>query len=183
MSQPKTSARASCLALSSYIAADTYSHIPDLSINKPLNVSLEYCDDIVAPRNHLPTRIQKPPAQDDGPNYAKLAKNVRPSISNLGYSITTFHLTKVPSVILVLSLASFIPQIRLLVQRRNSSGISPYYVLFNLISATEQFAISFYFIVDRMEEPPDVFTNEPLQTGDWLNLAQVTLVWGLWLFM
>jgi hypothetical protein len=81
-----------------------------------------------------------------------------------------------------LSLASFLPQIRLLLQRGNTTGLSLYYLLFNLISATEQFALSFYFIVNRVE-PADVFTHEPPTVGDWLNLAQTTAIFLAWLVM
>jgi hypothetical protein len=66
--------------------------------------------------------------------------------------------------------------------RRDSSGISLYYVLFNLISATELFTISFFFLINNVEES-DVFVNRPPNAGDWLNLAQLALVWVLWLLM
>jgi hypothetical protein len=84
--------------------------------------------------------------------------------------------------LIILSFISFLPQLRLLVQRRTSSGISLYYVLFNLISATEQFTISFLFTVTQSEES-DVFVETPPNTGDWLNLVQFTVVWILWLAM
>ena len=83
---------------------------------------------------------------------------------------------------LILSVASFLPQLRLLVQRGNTAGISLYYLLFNVISATEQFAISFYFIVNRVDHS-DVFTHDPPTVGDWLNLAQTTVVFIAWLVM
>ncbi|KAH7371846.1 hypothetical protein BKA64DRAFT_268214 [Cadophora sp. MPI-SDFR-AT-0126] len=82
-------------------------------------------------------------------------------------------------ILLFLSFASFLPQIRLLWQRRDSSGISLYYVLFNLISATEQFTISFFFVVNSVE-PADAFVKNPPNAGDWLNFGQFALVWVLW---
>ncbi|PVH79612.1 hypothetical protein DL98DRAFT_516030 [Cadophora sp. DSE1049] len=83
-------------------------------------------------------------------------------------------------ILLLLSCASFLPQLRLLWLRRDSSGISLYYVLFNIISATEQFTISFYCVVNSIE-PADVFVNNPPSVGDWLNFVQFALVWVLWL--
>jgi uncharacterized protein with PQ loop repeat len=84
------------------------------------------------------------------------------------------------SILTALTAISFVPQLRLLWVRRSSAGISPCYVLFNLISATELFTISFYFLVNHVE-PADVFIHEPPAVGDWLNLAQLALVWVLWL--
>ncbi|KAK6544753.1 hypothetical protein TWF694_001437 [Orbilia ellipsospora] len=42
--------------------------------------------------------------------------------------------------------------------------------------------MSFYFLVNN-SEASDVFVNSPPNTGDWLNLAQLGLVWILWLFI
>jgi hypothetical protein len=75
------------------------------------------------------------------------------------------------------------PQLQCLWFRRDSSGVALFYLLFNLISATEQFAITFFYIVNDIE-PVDVFVNNrPPNTGDWLNLLQVALVWVLWLVL
>ncbi|RFU80712.1 hypothetical protein TARUN_1481 [Trichoderma arundinaceum] len=96
------------------------------------------------------------------------------------------HPPKPLSILLVLSLFSFFPQLRELWLRRNASGISPYYVLFHLISATELFALAFFFVVNTpREEPPasDAFVHKPPQPGDYLNLAQMALVWVLWLIV
>ncbi|KAI1779361.1 hypothetical protein F4818DRAFT_438137 [Hypoxylon cercidicola] len=49
-------------------------------------------------------------------------------------------------------------------------------ILFNLIVATEQFALGLHFIVDNDEIMDDVVHN-PLTLGDWLNLAQFSIVW------
>jgi uncharacterized protein with PQ loop repeat len=84
--------------------------------------------------------------------------------------------------LLIMSLLSFIPQLHRTVSRRNSSGISVYYVLFNLISATEQFALVFFFVVNYIDDP-DMFVQKPVNTGDWLNLAQTAAVLLLWLVL
>ncbi|KAL6802776.1 hypothetical protein GGI42DRAFT_32187 [Trichoderma sp. SZMC 28013] len=87
--------------------------------------------------------------------------------------------------LLVLSLISFLPQLREFWLRRNACGISPYYVLFQLIGATELFALSFYYVVNSVQTPPgpDFFTHNPPQLGDYLNLAQTASVWVLWLIV
>ncbi|KAK0761854.1 hypothetical protein N5P37_004653 [Trichoderma harzianum] len=88
-------------------------------------------------------------------------------------------------LLLVLSLISFLPQLREFWLRRNACGISPYYVLFQLIGATELFALAFYYVVNSVQTPPgpDFFTHNPPQLGDYLNLAQMALVWVLWLIV
>lgn len=71
---------------------------------------------------------------------------------------------------------SFIPQFRRIISRDDCIGISLWYILFNLISATEQFTFGLHFVVDNMEIVDSVI-NTPPTTGDWLNFAQFTLVW------
>ncbi|UKZ53057.1 hypothetical protein TrVGV298_006844 [Trichoderma virens] len=64
--------------------------------------------------------------------------------------------------------------------------ISPFYVLFHLIRVTQQFALAFYYVVNSaVQTPPasDVFTNNQTRLGDCLNLAQLALVWVLWLMV
>ncbi|KAH6842748.1 hypothetical protein B0I37DRAFT_382728 [Chaetomium sp. MPI-CAGE-AT-0009] len=86
-------------------------------------------------------------------------------------------------VLLLLSFVSFLPQLRLLYLRKDSSGISLFYVLFNLIVATELFTISFYCLVNYSteEQLPQAFVRDPPDIGDFINLAQFSLVWVLWL--
>jgi hypothetical protein len=86
------------------------------------------------------------------------------------------------SVLVILSFISFLPQLRLLWLKRDSSGISIYYVLFNLISATELATMSFFFLVNNTEGS-DVFVNQPPNAGDWLNFAQLAVVCVLWLIV
>jgi hypothetical protein len=85
-------------------------------------------------------------------------------------------------VLLLLSLPKFIPQFHRTVSRKISSGISTYYTLFNLISATEQFSLAFFFIVNHIESP-EFFVHDPVDTGDWLNLMQTIVVASLWLIL
>ncbi|KAJ5468181.1 hypothetical protein N7475_005933 [Penicillium sp. IBT 31633x] len=78
------------------------------------------------------------------------------------------------SVLLILSIGSFYPQIQRLWLKQDSSAVSVYYVLFNLIAATEQFTIVFFLLVNNTEGG-SVFVHTPTATGDWLNLSQMTI--------
>ncbi|KAL2136163.1 hypothetical protein VTI74DRAFT_5216 [Chaetomium olivicolor] len=84
-------------------------------------------------------------------------------------------------ILLVASILSFIPQLRLLLVRRDSSGISLYYVLLNLLVSTELFTLAAFFVVTLADVGSDVFVNEPPDTSDWINLAQLTVICVLWL--
>jgi hypothetical protein len=64
----------------------------------------------------------------------------------------------------------------------NCQGISLGYLLLKLITATEQFTLGFFFLVNNTEGS-DIFIETPVTTGDWLNLAQVTVVWILYLLL
>ncbi|KAH6853225.1 hypothetical protein B0I37DRAFT_358796 [Chaetomium sp. MPI-CAGE-AT-0009] len=81
--------------------------------------------------------------------------------------------------LLVLSFISFLPQLWLLWVRKDSSGLSLFYVLWNLIVATELFALSFLLVVNYAGEA-GLFVHSPINAGDRINLAQFTLVWVLW---
>lgn len=91
------------------------------------------------------------------------------------------------SALLLLSFVSFLPQLWLLYVRKDSVGLSLFFVLFNLIVATELFAFSFLLVVncarDKSTGKPDIFVHDPRDVGDAINLAQFTLVWVLWLVM
>jgi hypothetical protein len=88
------------------------------------------------------------------------------------------------SILLVATILSFVPQLRLLLLRRDSSGLSLYYVLFNLVVSTELFTMAFFWVVNANVVDPrsgsEVFARRPPNTGDWINLAQLTAVWVLW---
>ncbi|KAF2268064.1 hypothetical protein CC78DRAFT_530455 [Lojkania enalia] len=85
-------------------------------------------------------------------------------------------------ILLILSFLSFLPQLLRVFSRKDSSGISTYYMLFNLISMTEQFTLAFFFIVNNIDNP-DFFVHNPINAGDWLNLAQLAVVLSLWLIL
>lgn len=84
------------------------------------------------------------------------------------------------SILSVFSLVSFLPELRDIWVRKDSTGISLYYVLFNLISATEQFTLGFFLLFTN---DSDVFIHDPINTGDWLNLAQLTVAWLMFLVL
>lgn len=80
---------------------------------------------------------------------------------------------------LLLSGASFVPQLGRLYSRGDSSGISRYYVLCNLISATEQLTLALALLVNTDDGGSDFFLHSPLTLGDRLNMAQLATVWLL----
>ncbi|KFZ18427.1 hypothetical protein V502_04103 [Pseudogymnoascus sp. VKM F-4520 (FW-2644)] len=79
-------------------------------------------------------------------------------------------------ILSILSFLSFIPQLRLTWAKKDSSDVSLNYILLILISATEQFNIGFFFVASHSFDS-DIFVHDPRNTGDWLNLAQLTVVW------
>ncbi|CAM1501515.1 Fc.00g034990.m01.CDS01 [Cosmosporella sp. VM-42] len=79
-------------------------------------------------------------------------------------------------ILLVLSFLSYLPQLRRILAKRDSSNISLYYILFNLIVATEQFTLGYVYIVSHHHDLR-VFVCTPRNVGDWLNLTQLTIVW------
>ena len=85
-----------------------------------------------------------------------------------------------PSLLILASAMSFGTQLHRTMSKKYSTGISTLYVLFNLISATEQFALTFFFVVNYVEDS-DFFVHHPRNAGDWINLAQMTVVVMLWL--
>ncbi|KAH6720755.1 hypothetical protein BKA61DRAFT_570403 [Leptodontidium sp. MPI-SDFR-AT-0119] len=74
------------------------------------------------------------------------------------------------------SLLSFIPQIKHITNKKSSVDISLTYVLLITISSTEQFALGFYYIASHNNDS-DFFVSDPRNLGDWLNLAQLAIVW------
>lgn len=87
-------------------------------------------------------------------------------------------LTLFNSLLLGLSIISFLPQLQLLWTTKNSSGLSLCYLLFNLICATEQFLLAFLYN-NNPEAEPNMFVESPGSLGDWLNLIQITVIWIL----
>lgn len=84
-------------------------------------------------------------------------------------------------ILLVVSILSFIPQLRLLLVRRDSSGLSLYYVFLNLLVSIELVTVAAFFVVTLADVGSDTFVNEPPDTGDWINLAQLAVIFLLWL--
>ena len=105
----------------------------------------------------------------------------------IGYHIIPSHPeqplipSKTNSVLLFPTLASFLPQLWRLFARRDSSGISLWHVLFNLIVATELFTFSLFLVVNNRCEGASIFVHDPPNVGDHINLAHFALVWVLWL--
>lgn len=83
------------------------------------------------------------------------------------------------SILLLLSFVSFLPQLWLLYKRKDSAGLSFFYVFVNLVVATECFLRSFGF--DFTGQNPGLFVHTPPNVGDSINLAQFAVVWALWL--
>ncbi|KAH8897577.1 hypothetical protein GQ53DRAFT_817870 [Thozetella sp. PMI_491] len=83
-------------------------------------------------------------------------------------------------VLSILSLLSFLPELLHIKTKKDSTGVSLYYVLWNLVSVTEQFALGFLSIVNDIDAPT-FFAGFPRTLGDWLNLWQLTLVWLVFL--
>lgn len=107
---------------------------------------------------------------DSFPNW------LRVYVCSLHAHCSTLTLTTPLRILLIISVLSFLPQLCLLWARKEASGISLYYVLYNLISATEQLTISFTLLVN-MTDGADAFVHRPRSTGDWLNLSQIIVVW------
>lgn len=82
------------------------------------------------------------------------------------------------SILLFLTAFSIYPWIQCLWIRKDSSGISAYYILFNLVAATEQFTIIFCFLVNNTVGG-DLIVHTPPTTGDWINFMQMSLLWIL----
>jgi uncharacterized protein with PQ loop repeat len=100
---------------------------------------------------------------------------LRMYVFTISVSISTDPYDSIP---LILTFLSFLPQIHLIRARKDASGIALSYILLNLIAATEQFALNFGYTALNMPSS-GVFVHKSLIFGDWLNLAQTTLVWML----
>ncbi|KAB8238197.1 uncharacterized protein BDW43DRAFT_321250 [Aspergillus alliaceus] len=81
------------------------------------------------------------------------------------------------SLLLILSIFSFGPQLRCLRQNGDLMGISLAYLLCNVINATEQFTISMSYLFIAGDS--DFFIYNPPNAGDWLNFLQLAVTWGL----
>lgn len=81
------------------------------------------------------------------------------------------------AILLALSVASFLPQFRRILSRQDCTGLSPIYLLFNLIAATQPFTLSLHLVVNHRDYD-DSLIQSPPTLGNWLNLAQLAAVWA-----
>lgn len=72
------------------------------------------------------------------------------------------------------STASFVPQVTRIRNNEDCTGISVYYVLFNLIIATYNFALILFAMI---EWEGSFITQQPPDARDWLNFAQFSVAW------
>ncbi|KAK7216323.1 hypothetical protein V2G26_004326 [Clonostachys chloroleuca] len=92
--------------------------------------------------------------------------------------------------LLVLTILAFVPHLYFLVRKQDSSPISIVYILLNLVVATEQFAVSYFFAIYPTNTKclicptyRGIFSHTPLDVGDWLNFAQFLTVFVLLLII
>ncbi|OJJ42505.1 hypothetical protein ASPZODRAFT_76718 [Penicilliopsis zonata CBS 506.65] len=80
--------------------------------------------------------------------------------------------------LICLTVGSFLPQLHRIWAQKTGTGLSLLYILLNLINATEQLTLAFFYTINVTWEL-DFFVNTPRSIGDWLNLAQLGVVWVL----
>lgn len=80
------------------------------------------------------------------------------------------------SVLLILTVISFLPHYLQIISHGNASGISLYYILFNLVSATHQFTLGCLYVISIAGQSIYFVHGEPPTTLDWLNLGQFATV-------
>ncbi|CAH0046961.1 unnamed protein product [Clonostachys solani] len=92
--------------------------------------------------------------------------------------------------LLVLTILAFAPHLYFLARKQDSSPVSIVYILLNLVVATEQFAVSYFFAIYPTNTKclicptyKDIFSHTPLDVGDWLNFVHFLTVFVLWLIM
>ncbi|OQE13975.1 hypothetical protein PENSTE_c040G05986 [Penicillium steckii] len=85
-------------------------------------------------------------------------------------------------ILLGLTAFAFHTWISCLWTRKDSSGISAYYVLFNLVAATEQFTIILFLLVNDNFGSELVVHKQPI-IGDLINLSHMALLWILFLIV
>ena len=88
------------------------------------------------------------------------------------------------SILLILAVGSFAPQILRIRRTQSIEGISPFYVLWNLISATEQITIFFFLLVNFYDRrAKTVILHYPISAGDWFSLSHCAVVTILFLVL
>lgn len=86
-----------------------------------------------------------------------------------------------PSVYLIPTIVSFIPQLHRLYTHRTATALSGRYLLFHVIVSVETFSL---MLLATISAPESEYRNQPrVQPGDWLNLAQTAVEASGWLAM
>jgi len=81
------------------------------------------------------------------------------------------------SILLILTIGSFAPQILRIRGTQSIKGISPFYILWNLISATEQITVYFFLLVNEYDPTAEtIFLHFPISAGDWFSLCHCAVV-------
>ncbi|KAJ5157177.1 uncharacterized protein N7482_008277 [Penicillium canariense] len=78
--------------------------------------------------------------------------------------------------LLILTVASFLPQILRIQRKQSTHGVSPLCTLWNLIRATEQFTLFVYALYTAYEPNGTVLLHSPLSQGDRFNLWHCAVV-------
>jgi uncharacterized protein with PQ loop repeat len=89
--------------------------------------------------------------------------------------------TDINSILLILTVGSFLPQILRFQTKQTTSGVSSLYILWNLIHATEQFTIYVYAIFTEGEPDGSIFLHSPPTVGDRFSLWHCAVVTILFL--
>ncbi|KAI1080219.1 hypothetical protein F5B20DRAFT_570592 [Whalleya microplaca] len=82
---------------------------------------------------------------------------------------------------IVCSVDSFIAQYRRIHARGDCDGISPYYVLCNLIVAAENAALALFYM--QSEQDTDDVVHTPLTPYKYLNVPQFVVVWACHMYL
>jgi hypothetical protein len=91
------------------------------------------------------------------------------------------YFTDLISILLILTVGSFLPQILRFQTKQTTNGVSSLYVLWNLIQATEQFTIYIYAIFTEGEPDGSMFLHSPPSAGDRFSLWHCAVVTILFL--
>lgn len=85
------------------------------------------------------------------------------------------------SILLIPAIGSFLPQILRIQRKQTTRGIDSLYILWNLISATEQLTIYIYLLFTEYEREGNIFLHSPPSAGDWFSLCHCAAVTILFL--
>jgi hypothetical protein len=127
----------------------------------------------------MPVCLCPLPPRADLQNVHTRGPKLGPHVRTLTQRTFLRYLTPQRSLLLVLTLLSFAPQLQRLRTRQTSSGISTRYTLLQLIYATEQFAIALFVALHAHKM--QYIAHTPRTAGDAINLAQTTVLALAWL--